>query len=48
MFYFMFTDEHGIDCVDQVDEASQNEKTVCGLATQYTDTIYFVVETGIE
>lgn len=44
MFYFMLTDENGIDCVDQVDESSQDEDTIQNLADWYPGTVYFVVE----
>ena len=44
MFYFMLTDENGIDCVDQVDESSQHENSLQDLAGWYPDTIYFVVD----
>lgn len=46
MFYFMLTDENGIDCVDQVDEYAQDEDSMQRLSESYEDTIYFVVESS--
>lgn len=44
MYYYAYTDENDILCVDKVAEKSQSEMDVSSLASYYPTVIYFKAE----